>query len=220
VGRLMKRLFLIAMALLALGPVYAAELTALRRDQRLGARIQGLNFPASLRKELVSGLTNRLLIKISLRKDSRVLADAAVEIAVKYDLWDEIFHINVTTPHRALMRTETSLDSALRSLTDLRLSDILDVPASGGGEPFVLEADLLLNPIDRERMDKIRQWVARNSTAAPGDSSSTTRTSTASSELFARIFEQYAAGKDMAATWTLSLSSQPFRWDEISGDAP
>lgn len=219
-GRLMKRLALIAATFIALSPVYAAELTASRREQRIGARIQGLDFPESLRKELVSGLTNRLLIKVTLRRDARVLEEAAVEVAVRYDLWDEIFHIAISMPTGELARTETSLDSTLRALTNLRLAELFRIPAASAGEPLVIQADLLLNPIDRERMDKIRQWVARNTTVTPGDPSSATRTSSAASELFARIFEQYAAGKDVAASWTRSISSRPFNPSELADEQP
>jgi hypothetical protein len=215
----MKRLALIAATFIALSPVYAAELTALRREQRIGARIQGLDFPVSLHKELLSGLTNRLLIKVTLRRGSLILDEAAVEVAVRYDLWDEVFHVSISSPAGELARTEASIDSALRMLADLRFADIFRMPASVG-EPLVMHADLLLNPIDRERMDKIRQWVARNTTAVPGDPSSATRTSSAASELFARIFEQYAAGKEVASSWTRSIASRPFNPSELANEQP
>jgi hypothetical protein len=82
-----------------------------------------------------------------------------------------------------------------------------------------IHADVLLNPIDRERMDKIRQWVAANTTGSSSGPQSATRTTSASSELFARIFEQYAAGKDVASVWRRTLASRPFRLDELTDDA-
>lgn len=215
----MRSIAVIAIASGMLTPALAAELTALRRDQRIGVRLQKLDFPESLRKELVSGLTNRLLLRISLRDDGKLLEEAVVEIAVRFDLWDEVFHVATRSADGEATRVERTLDATLQELGDLRLRDLFDVAPRAKDERLHVHADVLLNPIDRERMDKIRQWVAANTTTAGSTSQSTTSTTSASSELFARIFEQYAAGKDVAAVWQRSLDSRAFRLDELPNDA-
>ena len=218
-GRLIRSIALIAVASGFLTPVLAAELTALRRDQRIGARVQKLDYPESLRKELVSGLTNRLLLRVSLRRDTEVLEEAAIEIAIRFDLWDEVFHIATTSPAGESTRVEPSIESALRALEDLQLGGLFSATSRPGNSQLQVHADILLNPIDRERMDKIRQWVAANTTGSSSGGQSATRTASASSELFARIFEQYAAGKDVASVWRRTLASRPFRLDELTDDA-
>jgi hypothetical protein len=219
VGRLIASIAIIAIASLLLTPALAAELTAMRRGQHIGARVQKLDFPESLRKELVSGLTNRLLLRVSLRRDGQLLEETAIEITIRFDLWDESFHVATSSPGGEVRRVETSLDATLRALDDLLLADLFDVSSRPSNEQMHVHADVLLNPIDRERMDKIRRWVAENTTNAASSSQSTTRSSSASSELFARIFEQYAAGKDVASIWRRSLASRPFRLDELRNDA-
>jgi hypothetical protein len=214
----MRSIAVIAIASGMLTPALAAELTALRRDHRIGARLQNLDFPEALRKELVSGLTNRLLLRISLRNDGEVLEEAVVEIAVRFDLWEEVFHVATRSSAGESTRLEPTLDTTLRALDDLQLRDLFDVAAQSK-ERMHVHADILLNPIDRERMDKIRQWVAANTTSATGSSQGTTSTTSASSQLFARIFEQYAAGQDVASIWQRSLDSRAFRLDELSNDA-
>jgi hypothetical protein len=216
-GRLMQCLAFMAAAFVAMSPALAAELTALRREQRIGARLQDLDYPSSLRKDLVSGLTNRLLIRIRLQHADRRLDQAAIEVATRYDLWDEVFHVTMRTPIGETSRTEPSVEAMLRFLADLRFADVFARPQNDG--PLVMHADVLLNPIDRERMDMIRQWVAQNTTAAPSDANAPTRTSSAASELFARIFEQYAAGENVAAAWTRTISSRPFRLSDPLDDA-
>lgn len=217
--RLIRSIAIIAIAAGLLTPALAAEITALRREQRIGARVQKLDYPESLRKELVSGLTNRILLRISLQRDADVLEEAAIEISIRFDLWDEVFHVTTTSPAGESTRVEPSLDATLRALDDLQLGGLFTAPSRPGNEPMQVHADVLLNPIDRERMDKIRQWVAANTTGGSGGAQGATRTASASSELFARIFEQYAAGKDVASVWRRTLTSRPFRLDDLTNDA-
>ena len=218
-GRLIRSIAIIAIASGALTSALAAELTPLRHEQRIGARVQKLDFPASLRKELVSGLTNRLLLRVSLRRDAEVLEEVAIEIAIRFDLWEEVFHIATMSPAGESQRVEPSIEATLRALDDLQLLDLFGGSLRPGKEPMQIHADILLNAIDRERMDKIRQWVAASTTGGAGGPQSATRTTSASSELFARIFEQYADGKDVASVWRRTLASRSFRFDELTDDA-
>jgi hypothetical protein len=215
----MRSIAVLAITIGILTPAPAAELTAVLRQQHIGVRVQKLDFPASLPKELTSGLTNRLLLRISLRRDAQVLEETAIEIAIRFDLWDEVFHVATTSAAGESRRVEPSLEATLRALEDLQLAGLFVVPARRGNEQVHVHADVLLNPIDRERMDKIRQWVAENTTSGSSSSQSTTRTTSASSELFGRIFEQYAAGNDVASVWRRSLVSRPFTLTELTDDA-
>ena len=193
-----------------------AELTPMIDNGRVGVVIQDLAFPDKLDRDLTSGLTNRILIRVTLTDEARAPAiQRAVEIAVRYDLWEEHF---VTT---------TSLDGApgqprtIASLTDLRamLRNIRLPALFQPGDParfLVLTADVLLNPIDRERMEMIRKWVAENSIGV-GDVEGRTSASM-SVALFNRIFEQYAKGADVASVWRETLASRPFRLDELTDE--
>jgi hypothetical protein len=85
-----------------------------------------------------------------------------------------------------------------------------ELPATG---ELQLRVDALLNPIDRERMQQVRRWVAENSAYTPqGRTSGAARPSAAPivNTLFNRIFEQFSAGSDLAGAWHLSLSSSVF----------
>jgi hypothetical protein len=72
---------------------------------------------------------------------------------------------------------------------------------------LVLRAELLLNPIGREKLRMLRKWVADNSTPEAGGEAA----SSANNALFNRIFEQYADGEQLAATWRVALESRAFR---------
>ena len=172
--------------------------------------MQALAFPESLPRDLRSGLTNRLLVRASLLQGEQSRASAIVEIALKYDLWDEKFltelSINGATVTAPSLRT---LEEAVAWLSDLRLPALFDIPAGGG--TFTLKAQALLNPIERERLERIREWVKENSNYVPLDGGVQGRPAeSGSNAIFNRIFEQYAAGDDVAAQWRREVASAPF----------
>jgi hypothetical protein len=199
-------------------PAAAAELMPEVRDHSLGMRLSGIVWPATLTKDLVSGLTNTLLIHIVLTIDSKLDEKTAV-IAIKYDLWEEIFALTVTVNGSVILaRTDQGRPQIDAFLANLELRDLFSTRDLPTNRTAILRVDMLLNPIERERLESIKKWVLENNTSIPADTSgfSDKRVSNSrSNEVFNKIFEQYAQGADVAATWKLSLSSKPFRVSEV-----
>jgi hypothetical protein len=200
----------------------ATELTPFVKDQRLGVVIRTLGLPATLPKDLVSGLTNRLLIRVALIAKSRLVDQATAEVAVKYDLWDENFAVTLTVNGVVVSaRTCSNVTEVQAILADMRLPGLFarsEVP--GGGA--MLRAEMLLNPIERERMAAIRKWVAENSTYTPSDTdgfgSEKGVASSRSNAIFNRIFEQYSQGMDLVAAWKETVTSKPFNIEELGSE--
>jgi hypothetical protein len=205
---------------LAACPSWAGELEPFVVDGRIGARVRDLAYPTNLAKDLTSGLTNRILARVELRAGPRTTARSAMEITVKYDLWEENFRVVVTVEQRVVANAlYASLADVRAFLQDVRVPGLF---ATSGlpSESFTMKADVLLNPVDRERMDRIREWVKENSTPAPADP---TRADSAapvgaatSNALFERIFEQYADGSNLAAVWHETVTSKPFRVEGLA----
>jgi hypothetical protein len=186
----------------------AADIAPMIRDRHIGARIRGLALPDSLRKDLRSGLTNRLLLRITLLEGGQTLANANVEIALKYDLWDERFRSQLTVNGTPLSAPELrTVEDAWKWLVDLRLMPLFDQPATTAA--VTMRAEALLNPIERERMDQIREWVQENSRYVPLEGAPSAA-SDSSNSIFNRIFERYAAHPDTAAQWREEVQSAPF----------
>jgi hypothetical protein len=204
-----RRLWL-AWLLLVSATVQSAELTHFVADRKIGARVQALTFPESLRKDLRSGLTNRLLLRASLLQGERSRGMATIEIALKYDLWDERFKVELTINGAAANAPGLeTVEEAVAWLSDLRLPGLFEVPAGSG--TFTLQAEALLNPIEHERLERIREWVKENSRYVPLEGAARGATPEAGSNaIFNRIFDQYAAGDDVAAQWRREVVSAPF----------
>ena len=182
----------------------------LRHVLALLEKEEGWPKPANLPKDLVSGLTNRLYARISLLDSGRVLEQRAMELALRYDLWDEKFSL-VSTMNETVVesRTLANIAEAESMLAALSLPDLFDIGRLADKRDYLLRVELLLNPIDREKMRAIRKWVSQNtSPTVVGDQMS------ASNAVFNRIFEQYA-DSDLAAAWRVALE-ETFRVESVT----
>ena len=200
------------LVLLASAAAEAAEVSATVTEGKLGARIDAIDFPATLPQELTSGLTNRLYARVSLLDAGSVVGQRAVEIAIRYDLWDQKFSVvsmidGAIIDSRSLI-SAAEIDGLLAALPLPRLFDASALPAT---RELVLRIELLLNPIGREKMRMIRKWVAQNSTPEVRGEQGISM----SNSIFNRIFEQYAGSEDIAAVWRIDVVSAPFRLDSL-----
>ena len=199
------------LVLLANSAADAAEVSATLIDGKIGARVEALSFPAALPKELTSGLTNRLYAQVSLADARGTLGQKVVEIAIRYDLWDQTFSVVSTMDGRiadsSTLANLAEVNALLSALPLPRLFEVATLPAT----ELTLRVEVLLNPIDREKMHMIRKWVAQNSTPEVAGGQGIT----VSNAIFNRIFEQYADGSDVAAVWRIAVKSPPFRVDSV-----
>ena len=197
--------------LLASASVDAAEMSVTLIDGKLGARIDAISYPSSLPKELISGLTNRLYARVTLMDALEIVGQRSVEIAIRYDLWDQKYSV-VSALDGAIVESRSVATSAEMNelLGALPLPGLFDL-STLSAHSLVLRVDVLLNPIDREKMRMIRKWVAQNS--APdvnGDQGISV-----SNAIFNRIFEQYADGSNVAAAWRVAVTSNLFSIDSL-----
>jgi hypothetical protein len=205
----------VMLLLLAGAGANAAEVAPTLVDGNLGARVVAVAFPPNQPKDLTSGLTNRIYARVSLLDADAVLGQRALEIAIRYDLWDQNYSV-VSSLDGAVFDTRvlgnvSELNALLAALPLPRLFAATPLSAA---RPLTLRVELLLNPIDREKLSTIRRWVAQNSTPeVRGDQGASM-----SNSIFNRIFEQYAKGDDLAAVWRVEITSAPFRLDGLADE--
>ena len=198
----------------------AAELAPSTSGGRLGVSIRALKFPDSLQNDLQSGLTNRIVVRLALLLESQPVAQETLEVAVKYDLWDERFRATRVVGNTVgKVDTLASLTELTAWLTDLRFEALFPLQELRPGR-YQLRANILLNPVAKERLDRLRRWIAENSTPAgrlhPGAADpSAPLSSSRSSEMFNSIFELYIKGEDVVAPWHTELLSERFTLDEL-----
>jgi hypothetical protein len=200
--------------LLANGGAYATEVVTTVADGRLGVRVEAVSYPETLPKELTSGLTNRLYARVSLQDATATIDQRTVEIAIRYDLWDEKFSVVRTIGEGKAEShhvNQAELDALLAALPLPGLFELSALPAA---RDLTLRVELLLNPIDREKLHMIRKWVAQNSTPSTGPRKGISSSNT----LFNQIFEQYAKGSEFAAVWRIEATSRTFRVESLTNE--
>jgi hypothetical protein len=213
-------LWLALLSLLGANDVHAAQLTPLLQQGELGVDLKGASLPPTIRKDLVSGLTNRIVIRVTLVRSGQPVAQRLVGFAIKYDLWEETFGVKVDVDAMPVSAsTGQRLDEVIAMLNDLNLPRLFAVDAATAGKSLALTAEILFDPIEKARMEEIRKWVAENNHSGPPDASSLSAGLPAprstSARLFNRIFEQYAAGASVAAAWKQTVTSKPFKLEEL-----
>jgi hypothetical protein len=215
------KVWLVALVALVLPPTaWGSELTPTLADGELGVVVSEVSLPPSMTKDLVSGLTNRVVMRVWLLKSRETVAQVLVGVAVKYDLWEETFAVNVTVDD-ALASSSTlhGVDEVVSMLSNLRVPRLFPANAALSAAQLQMRAELLFDPIEKSRMEEIRKWVAENDRAAAPDAATLSSMlpvpRSASSRLFERIFEQYARGASLAATWKQTLVSKPFKMDDL-----
>ena len=224
--RINRRLLLslAVLSLLVSSEVRGAQLTPLLYRGQLGAVLKDASLPPTLRKDLMSGLTNRIVIRVTLLNPTQVIAQKLVGITVKYDLWEETFEVKVSVDDAPVsVGTCQSVAEVIAMLTDLNLPGLFAVDPATAGKSSTLTAEILFDPIEKARLEEIRKWVAENDRPAAPDATSVgsglPAPRSTSARLFNKIFEQYAAGAPVAAAWQQTVSSKPFKLTELR-DAP
>jgi hypothetical protein len=193
-----------------------AELIPFVKDKRLGVIVRDTRLPQSVHKDLASGLTNRILIRVTLLKGSAPVARRVIDVAIKYDLWEETFNLAVTVADGVVAaRAYPSMDKVIAALSRLKLPDLFPAGELAEGNEFKLTAELLFDPVDNARLAEIRKWVAENSKDMPVNPTDLGAVipapSSDSRTLFNRIFEQYATGISVSAGWSDTAASRSFR---------
>ena len=203
----------------------AAQLIPTLRQRQIGVLIRELHLPLTLHNDLRSGLTSRILLQVDLLHKTDVLARRAVEIDVKYDLWDETFSVSTAIDNLTVSsRTYPRIEEVMEMLATVDIPQLFPVARIPAVNELTLTAKVLFNPVERERIEEIRRWVAENSRSPPanslnfGDDLPAPAPASDSRELFNKIFEQYAQGASVAAAFTEGATSKPFRLDTLQDE--
>jgi hypothetical protein len=197
------------------------HLTPILRADRLGILLDDLQLPKAFRNDLRSGLTTRILLQVELRDANTPLAHRIVDISLKYDLWDETFSMQLKIDSVAVeSRSFSRLDDVIAALSSLRVPDLFRTTGIARTTDLVLAARALFDPLEKARMEEIRKWVIENSQRPIQDASNSGSAvmpppNGRSPTLFDRIFEQYSKGASVAAAFSDSAVSMPFRLDGL-----
>jgi hypothetical protein len=180
----------------------------------IGAVVSQLSLPNTLVQDLASGFENRFLVRVELLTKGNAVARTVALITVKYDLWDETFFVTRQIAAGPVDKVDVqNAEEMLGYLNTMTFNGLFKAATLPNEQDLVMQVELLANPIEREKIERLRQWVAANS--APRSVVDRAAFTPKPNDLFNRIFEQYTRGADVAAPWRVDLMSQPFRLHKL-----
>jgi hypothetical protein len=130
----------------------------------------------AMRKRLTSGLPTVVVLRgyVLREADGDPVALVVKTCRIVYDLWDEVFRIELTqTGALAVNTIAVNVEGVLRNCTELRRAVLMDRALMNDQTRYFMAALVEVNPISAEMLDRIQRWVARpagSTRLSPGDS--------------------------------------------------
>ncbi|MEM9692585.1 MAG: hypothetical protein AAGA56_08575 [Myxococcota bacterium] len=126
------------------------------------------------RKKLLSGLPTTLVARAYLfdsTRTKRPVALSATTCRVVYDLWDEVFRIEISN-RGARKRTQLSLnvEGVLRRCTEARREELARAERVVAQGSYFVALIVEVNPLSKQMLDRIQRWVARPQGTRPPSS--------------------------------------------------
>jgi hypothetical protein len=139
----------------------------------------GLSYRDALDARIVARLTTGLPTVVALRGyvfrdgEPTPIALTAKSCRVVYDLWEEVFRLQILQPGRVLETTALNVEGVLRQCGEAQRLHVADRSQMREGARHFVAAIVEVNPMSPETLETIRRWVTRPSKSTaigPGDS--------------------------------------------------
>jgi hypothetical protein len=119
---------------------------------------------------------------------------------IVFDLWDEVFHIDLRQGGRRRQTVAVNVEGVMRRCAEARRLPIAPTRQLSSEQPYFVGVLVEVNPVSRQMLERIKRWVALPkgaSAVGPGDS------------LFGSFVGLFVTHVP-AADRTLSFRTQPF----------
>jgi hypothetical protein len=129
---------------------------------------------AAIHQKLVSGLPTVITMRGYLFRDgsSDPIALAAKSCRIVYDVWDEVFRIQLVQPGSTQEVVAVNVEGVLRNCCEAKNVPLVD-RARLARVPHFVATLVEVNPVSQAMLDSIKRWVTRPSGSSgigPGDS--------------------------------------------------
>jgi hypothetical protein len=128
---------------------------------------------AALRRKLDSGLTTTVVSRAYVVREgfSRAEALAVQTVRVAYDLWDEVWVVEVSDENGRKVTREKRREDALRRLITLEMP-VAETARLQRGARYRVAVIVELDPVSPALLAQVRKWLSRPREGAPVDSES------------------------------------------------
>jgi len=130
---------------------------------------------AEISKKLLSGLPTVITMRGYLFREGGgdPVALTAKSCRIVYDLWDEVFRIQLTQPGGQSNAVAVNVEGVLRNCAEARRMTLVERSLMKDTTRYFVAGLVEVNPVSAEMLDRIKRWVTRPTGSAaigPGDS--------------------------------------------------
>lgn len=155
-------------------PVRTAAVTLDKKVVQLSVSFRDV-VDEEISRKLQSGLPTVIAVRAYLFSEAGgdPIALAARSCRIVYDLWDEVFRIQLTQPGGQSSAVAVNVEGVLRNCAEARRVSLVDRGILRDGSRYFVAALVEVNPMSAEMLDRIKRWVTRpagTTTIGPGDS--------------------------------------------------
>ncbi|MRG97602.1 hypothetical protein [Polyangium spumosum] len=130
---------------------------------------------AEIQKKLSSGLPTVIVLRAWIFREggAEPVALTAKTCRVVYDLWDEVFRVQITQPGGLVDTVAVNIEGVLRQCAEARKLRLIERSQLDDAGRYFVAALVEVNPISQETQERIKRWVTRPKGSAaigPGDS--------------------------------------------------
>ncbi len=217
--------FVILTLLIISNPVFAVSVQILKNGSTGDLKISGIELPSSqFESDFKSGLSTMMLASVSILSTGKVVAQDTLKLKVYYDLWDELFYLqqlNGNSKYSSKAKTTNELFKMLESYTFPSLIKMEDLK---GEQTISINFVFTVDPITKEKKEKIKKWLAQNQVNTPrGESTASnsktkpiaTVASTAGRGIFNQILDSELSAEIESARWIFRFSNKTLSTKDI-----
>jgi len=155
-------------------PSRNAEVTLDGKHVLMGVSFRDI-VDAEISKKLASGLPTVIVLRAWLFREggSDPIALTAKTCKIVYDLWDEVYKLQITQPGGQTDSVAVNQEGVLRQCAEAKKLRLVERSELDTNARFFVAALVEVNPLSQETLDRIKRWVTRpNGTqaASKGDS--------------------------------------------------
>lgn len=160
-----------------------------------------------IRRQLHTGLTTSFLFKVTARDPSNKVRKGAARVQIRYELWDEVYHLTtLDIAGRVNRHRAASFDDLRRFWRELRLKAL-----AGGPAPLQagrrLRVDLEVIPFSRAEESDTRRWFSESiERSGQGNAENAGKVGEERSETLGEVFNL------LMATSIQRRSMMDYRW--------
>ena len=187
----------------ALEPASEKMWFAEKRDQLVVSASFTRIFDAESYRDLANGTATTIVLRaFTFREGSELpIALSLATFRVVYDLWDEVYVVQIVDMRGKREWTFASRADAIKAVTEVTDFPLASLDYVDIGPRYYAELYVELNPVSDERLAEMRRWLTRRAGSAQLDTNSS---------FFGSFVSVFATPKLRGADAALRLRSQPF----------